>query len=305
MSPLWIALALLLVPALWLISVPLRSAQRVHDDQQAFEANDLGAQQNVAIFRRRLASLEAAKARGEVSDEAFAQDKLTLERSLLEDTALMHRRALASPRSGRLAVPLVMVIMVVASLAWYYVEGAEGDLALLAVQRELQADPEATLPDYLARLEQEAARQPNNPNVWASLFPLYRDSGLSTKALNALNQLIALEGRAPSLLAQLAQLRFFMAGRELTPEVQALIDETQALDPREPTILGLLGLHAFDSGDYELAIDRWRRAVASVNDPDAVASFREGIRVAQEKLDEANANADGNANTPANPDAQE
>ncbi|MGO1887869.1 MAG: c-type cytochrome biogenesis protein CcmI, partial [Halomonas sp.] len=65
MTLLWIAIAILLLPALWLLVSPLRAARRLHDQQRAFEANDISDEQNVAIFKRRLASLEAARERGD------------------------------------------------------------------------------------------------------------------------------------------------------------------------------------------------------------------------------------------------
>ncbi|CAH1041921.1 c-type cytochrome biogenesis protein CcmI [Halomonas sp. TD01] len=284
MTPLWIAIALLLLPALWLMIAPMRGARTLRDQLDHFEANDTADEQNVAIFKRRLASLEAAYERGDMDEERFKEDRLELERSLLEDTATRTKRPLKTATAGRLAVPLVMVAVVGASTFWYQQNGAEGDLTLYAIQQEVQNDPDGSLAMYLERMEAEAMRQPNNPNVWSSLFPLYRETGQADKAADALERLIAIEGRIPPLLAQLAQLRFFMAGRELTPEVQSLVDETLAQDPRQPTVLGLLGIHAFDNGDYETAVDRWRRAVANIEDPDTASSLREGIRVAQERL---------------------
>ena len=284
MTPLWIAIALLLLPALWLLVAPMRGARVLRDQLDHFEANDTSAEQNVAIFQRRMASLEAARERGDIDDARFNEDRLELERSLLEDTATQARRPLKAASAGRLVVPLVMVAVVGASTFWYQQNGAEGDLTLYAIQEEIRNDPEGSLMMFLERMEAEAERQPHNPNVWSSLFPLYRDTGQPDKAVDALERLIAIEGRIPPLLAQLAQLRFFMAERELTPEVQALVDETLELDPRQPTVLGLLGIHAFDNGDYETAVDRWRRAVANISDPETAASLRDGIRVAQERM---------------------
>ncbi|MFI8750386.1 c-type cytochrome biogenesis protein CcmI [Vreelandella lionensis] len=284
MTPLWIAIALLLLPALWLLIAPMRGARTLRDHLQQFEANDTSAEQNVAIFQRRLASLEAARERGDIDDARFNEDRLELERSLLEDTATQTKRPLKTVTAGRLVVPLVMVAVVGASTFWYQQNGAEGDLTLYAIQEEVRNDPEGSMAMFLERMEAEAERQPNNPNVWSSLFPLYRDTGQPEKAADALERLIAIEGRIPPLLAQLAQLRFFMAERELTPDVQALVDETLELDPRQPTVLGLLGIYAFDNGDYDTAIDRWRRAVANIEDPETAESLRDGIRVAQERM---------------------
>lgn len=284
MTLLWIAIAVLLLPALWLLVAPLRNARRLHDQQHAFETNDTSAEQNVAIFKRRLTSLEAARERGDIDAERFEEDRLELERSLLEDTAFRARRPLKPAGAGRLMVPVVMVAVVVVSVLWYQQKGAEGDLVLLAVQQEVQNDPEGSLDMYIERMEEQAERQPDNPNVWSALFPVYRETGQMPQAVDALERLIEIEGRIPPLLAQLAQIRFFMAERELTEEVQALVDETLEQDPRQPTVLGLLGINAFDSGDYEQAIDHWRRAIANIEDPNTVSSLRDGIRVAQERL---------------------
>ncbi|WP_108445201.1 c-type cytochrome biogenesis protein CcmI [Halomonas denitrificans] len=284
MTLLWIALAVLLLPALWLLVAPLRRAATVHAAQRDVEANDRTTEQNLAIYRRRLASLQAAHDRGEIDAERLEEDRLELERSLLEDTEHLERAPLKSAASGRLVVPVVMIAVVLASVAWYHQEGAEGDLALYTVQRQVMSDPEGSLPVLIARLEEQAERQPDNPNVWRTIFPLYRDSGRIPAATRALERLVDLEGRQPWLLAELAQIRYFAAGREMTEEVQALVDEVLATEPAQPTVLGLLGIEAFEAGDFETAIDRWRRAIAGMSNPDSAEALREGIRVAQQRL---------------------
>lgn len=293
MIALWIAFALLLVPALWLLVLPLRRAGAVARALADDEASDRTERQNVAVYRRRLASLEAARDRGEIDAARFDEDRLELERSLLDDTATSARSPLKPARAGRWLVPLAMVALVVASASWYRWEGAEGDLALYRLQQQVMADPEASLPRLLQRLEAEAARQPDNPNVWRSLFPLYRDSGRVDRADHALTRLLDLEGRRPWLLAELAQLRYFAAGRELTPNVQALVDEALVADPAQPTVLGLLGIEAFENADYETAIERWRRAIAGMNDAESAEALRQGIRTAQRRLGQTPEAAEG------------
>lgn len=284
MTLLWIALAALLLPALWLLVAPLRRAAAVSAAQRDHEANDRTTDQNLAIYRRRLASLEAARERGDIDESRFEEDRLELERSLLEDTEHRARAPLKPAASGKLAVPLVMVAVVLASVAWYLQEGAEGDLTLYTVQQQVMNDPEASLPMLVERLEEQAARQPDNPNVWRALFPLYRDSGRTAEASRTLERLVELEGRQPWLLAELAQIRYFAAGREMTDEVQALVDEVLDMDSSQPTVLGMLGIDAFDNGDFDAAIDRWRRAIAGMDDPDTADALRQGIRVAQQRL---------------------
>ncbi|WP_069383287.1 c-type cytochrome biogenesis protein CcmI [Halomonas caseinilytica] len=284
MTQLWFAFALLLLPALWLLILPLRRAEGVRAAQQVAEANELDVEQNLAIYRRRLASLEAARERGDIGDERFEEDRLELERSLLEDTERANRRPLKSALSGRLLVPIAMIFLVVASVFWYRQQGAEGDLALRAAQQQVLQQPDASVSELVEALEQQAARQPENANVWRSLFPLYRDAGRVAEAESALHRLIELEGRQPALLAELAQLRYFAEGRTLGEDTQALVDEVLAEAPDQPTILGMLGIEAFENGEYRLAIDRWRRAIAGMSDNRSAEALRQGIETAQRRL---------------------
>lgn len=284
MNLLWLALGLLLLPALWLLILPLRHARAVHAAQHAFEAEGRNTEQNVAVYHQRLASLQAARERGEIDGARFDESRLELDRSLLEDAEGQRRSPLKPAASGRLLVPLVMVALIVTSLLWYQREGAQGDLAIYNVYQQVRQSPNGSFEMLIGGLENQAAVQPDNPKVWLSLFPLYRDSGQFAKATHALQRLIDLQGRLPGLLAQLAQIEFFAANRTLTDEVQALVDEVLAKRPHQPTVLGMLGIEAFDHGRYEEAIGYWREAIAGYGNGGSAAALREGIAVAQQRL---------------------
>ncbi|WP_405282043.1 c-type cytochrome biogenesis protein CcmI [Cobetia sp. Ld8] len=281
---LWLAIAVLLIPAGWLLLLPLRRARRVHADQQAFEDNDSLGAENVRVYRRRLASLERGHARGELDDTALAEGRVELERSLLEDAESLKRSPLKAASSGRVLVPVLLVAMVAGSLYWYQREGASGDLALAQAIAATPIHDAVSFEARIARLRAEAEAQPDNAKVWMALFPLYRDAGRLDEAMQSLETLIALEGRVPALIAQLAQLKFFAAQRTLTDEVQTLVDEVLAADPRQPTVLGLLGIEAFDHARYPEAIDYWRKAIAGFENPDAAKALREGIKAARQRM---------------------
>src|SRR5690606_30794550 len=123
MIELWLAFALLLLPALWLLVAPLRRARLVHDAQRDFEASDKSTEQNLAIYQRRLASLEAALERGDIDQARYAEDRLELDRSRLEDTEGLARAPLQSPAAGRVMVPIVALAVVVAAVLWYQQQG--------------------------------------------------------------------------------------------------------------------------------------------------------------------------------------
>lgn len=281
---LWLAFAILLIPALWLVVLPLRRAGILRQAQADYEARDGADQLNLSVHQRRLASLEAALERGEIDQQRYASDRIELERSLLDDTASQQSKPLKAASSGKLIVPVLLIAMAVAVIGWYQDQGAAGDLALYQAQSEVLASPDGNVETLIARLEQEASRQPDNINVWRSLYPLYRDSGRIPEARTTLEHLVALEGRKTWLVAELAELRYFTEGRDLKGEVKVLVDEVLAEEPAQPKVLGILGIDAYESGDYEQAITHWRNAIAGMNDPDAAESLRQGIKSAQQRL---------------------
>ncbi|ALM51433.1 c-type cytochrome biogenesis protein CcmI [Halomonas huangheensis] len=281
----WLAFALLLLVAAWLLMIPLRRAAKVEKRQRDLEERDDAAEQNLSVYRRREASLKEARERGDIDQQRFEEDLHELQRSLLDDTAYLQRSPLKSARAGRIMVPVLVALMVIASLVWYRWEGAEGDLALHQAIKTVREDPQRTPQKLMAAVEQQAQHQPENSDVWRTLYPLYRDSGQLDKAEDALQRLITLEGRKSWWLAEKAQILYFANQRQLTPEVQGLVDETLAMDANEPTLMGLLGVDAFEKQQYQQAIDYWRRALAA-DIPAAIASaMQEGIHVAQQRLD--------------------
>lgn len=213
MTMLWLSIGTLLLLALWFLSLPLRRARAIHDWQQRFEADDHAEAQNLAVYERRLSALERARDRGEIDVARFEESRHELDRNLLEDTEARRRMPLRRPVSGRLMIPLVITAVIGASIIGYRWQGADGDLALYAAQQNALNTPGASMKTLVGRLEEEAGTQPDNPKVWSLLFPLYQKIGQPGQAIGALERLIELEGRRVDLLAQLAQIKFFVAGR--------------------------------------------------------------------------------------------
>lgn len=281
MIALWIGIGLLSLLAIVLLVWPLRRASGLRDAQLGFEAGDRYNAENVAIYRQRLRVMEEVLAAGEIGRERFEEDRLELERRLLEDAGNHRGRFLQAHTLGRWLVPVVSLCVVIGGLALYDHFGARRDLALFEVVQSLH---DAPLERQQNGLESEAERQPGNPKVWAELFPLYRDSGQYDKAADVVETLIRLQGRQPWLLAQLTQAEFFAAHRTLTDRVQALVDETLALDPRQPVVNDILGIEAFDHARYGEATDFWRKALAGYDDPEATQALQRVIGIAQQRM---------------------
>ncbi|WP_445619795.1 c-type cytochrome biogenesis protein CcmI [Kushneria sp. Sum13] len=283
MMALWVGLALLLGVAIMFLLLPLWRSRGLRAAQSALETRGDEVQDNVTVFRDRLADLEKELSRGEIDQARFDTRRLELERDLLADTEGQTPQGLKSTYSGWWLTAIVVVAVGVGSLYAYHREGSTGDLELYQARQQIKqegGEPQ----QFIARFEQEAGRQPDNPNVWASLYPLYRDSQQYTKADHALTRLIDLKGRAPSLVSELAQIRFVENDRQMNDDIRALADEVLAEDPRQPTVHGLLGFADFTDGDYQGAIDHWRIAIAGSDDEGSQTALRQAMAAARARM---------------------
>lgn len=111
-------------------------------------------------------------------------------------------------------------------------------------------------------------------------------------AAAAYEQLIELAGRQPELLGQWAQALYFADDRKWSAQMQQLTDEALGGDPHEVTSLGLLGIAAYEEGQFEQAIGYWERLVATLpaEDPSREA-IQGGIARAREQMGESASSA--------------
>ena len=283
MTTLWVGLALLLITAVILLLLPLWRSRGLRAAQSTLAARGDDARDNVSVFRDRLAGLDEELARGEIDQARYDTRRLELERDLLADTEGQAPQVLKSAYSGWWLTAVVVVVVGFGSLYAYHREGSADDLELYQAREQVEqngGEPQ----QFIARFEQEARRQPDNPNVWASLYPLYRDSQQYDRADHALVRLIELKGRTPALVSELAQIRFVENDRRMNDEIQALADEVLADDPRQPTVHGLLGFADFSNGDYQGAIDHWRIAIAGSDSDGSQQALRQAMAAARARM---------------------
>lgn len=274
MTPFWIAVGILLLMALTFLLMPLllgRRAQR-EEDRTAL---------NVALYQERLAELQAQHANGTLDAAGLQAGKDEAARELLSDTENVRNDAGSRQARG---LPLVTAAVVpLISLGLYLHWGASDALQL----RLDSAEPPKSAEEMLDRLERTVKIQPQAVEAWYFLGRAYMGQQRPLDAAKAFEQTIALAGRDPELLGQLAQAKYFVSQQKVTDEVRALANEALTLNPNESTTLGLLGIAAFESEDFAGAISYWRRLSDTLQpgDParDALAA---GIARAGEKLAE-------------------
>ena len=243
----WGSAGLLLMLAALILLVPLLRGGRAAVDQRAAL--------NRILYRERLTELRARAERGELDAEALALAEAEAGRSLLADSP--DRAASPRRRGRRLGVGAALAVPALA-LGLYLLLGAWPALQL---SQQLAAPPRSPQA-LLANLEAATRLQPQAADNWYLLARAYAGLGRYQDAVAAFEQVLPRDGRRPEVLGQLAQARFFAAGRTLDAQTQALADEALATDAGEPTTLGLLGMAAYERGDYAGAARYWQRLVA-------------------------------------------
>ncbi len=288
MSTLWIGIAVLTLVALACVFWPL-----VRHQQLAKSEATQRQQQNIDIFRERLAELESEREQGTLAAEEFATLKLELERNLLIDAEDVPMQSAPLVRVGQtqlVTVTLLALMIPAAALGLYNHLGRADDLALAlnAPASQGSQGEQMSLEQAIAGLERELAANPDNAQGWYLLANTYMSMGNYAGGAEAFRELLqVLPQDAPqyaSVMGQLAQALYFAGETQMTDEVRTQIDATLSIDPTEIAALGLLGIDAFEKQDFNAAIEHWNKALAGA-EGQAAESLRSGIERARVELE--------------------
>lgn len=288
MSTLWIGIAVLTLAAIACVFWPLMRHQQLAKSEATQRQ-----QQNIDIFRERLAELESERDQGTLAADEFATLKLELERNLLIDAEDTPARSAPLAKVGQaqlVTVTLLALMVPAAALGLYNHLGRANDLALALntpAGQAAQGEP-MSLEQAVAGLERELASNPDNAEGWYLLANTYMSMGNYAGGAEAFREVLrVLPQTSPqyaSVMGQLAQALYFAAEGEMTETVRTQIDATLALNPDEIAALGLLGIAAFEQQDFAAAIEHWNRALAGA-EGQAAESLRSGIERARAELE--------------------
>lgn len=236
---------------------------------------------NVALYEERIKELDTQVATGEITP---AQRDATLEeasRLLLADTDL------PESRQRRRGAPWLIVgaagVLPAVVAALYFSWGNPDGVTLYREMQE-SGQPES-LEQMVSRMERITQVQPESGEAWYMLGRGYLSAQRPADAAQAFGASLERLGDRPDVLAQLAQARFFANNNQLDSAAVAALDKALELDPNEPTALGLLGIAAFESGDYPGAINYWGRLLADTAPQSAGAqAIQGGIERARERM---------------------
>ena len=294
MTAFWVYAALLIVLSLSFILLPL---MRKGIDRSPVKDLQDRSEQNIKIFKERVAELERDKASGALDSETFELLKSELELSLLDDVESLtnnsdsvesHDDSTKGTSPYLFFSAVVTVVTVVVSVGLYFKLGAYEEQKQLNSMRFAPAEIEqaraaAETGDMSSLVEQlytKLKTAPDNVEGWMLLARTAMNMENYTLAAEGFDTVVkSLEGRgedSSSVYGLLAQARYFEAGGMSIP-AQAAVSQALKMNPNEVNSIGLKAIHAFDEKRYTQAAELWEGVLVIAPEHPARVSIETGI----------------------------
>lgn len=247
-----------------------------------------GGEGPLSAYRERRADLEHERALGQLSEAGYQQLQVELQQRLLDDGAVQPAVA------DRLSLPLwAWAIFGLLPLAALWLYASTGDLAgwqaqqlFERSQQQAQAgvDNRATLQALSEALER-ALSDRERPRALYLLAQVDMERGELAAAARHYARLAELEPGDAAIQAQAAQSAYLAGGQQLNQSIRTWLQRALAMDPQQPTALGLAGIDAFEQQQFGVALDYWQRLLAQLPEGAAGADIiRQGIAHARHQL---------------------
>lgn len=280
----WLCAGLLLLTALAILLLPVVRGRGVQAEEDRMALN-------VTLYQERLQELQAQHVAGALDDQQLANARDEAARELLSDTE--GAQVVPVKRSLGRAVPLISALLVpVLGVGLYLHWGVIDEVE----RARTFVDQPKTIEEMTARLEEATQKNPDSAESWYFLGRTYMAQERPADAAKAFERAVGVAGREPELLGQWAQALYFAGNKQWTEQLQRMTDDALKGDPAEATTLGLLGIAAYEGGEYQRAIEYWQQLVAvlPVEDPSRQA-IEGGIERARQQLGVATPDAASNA----------
>ncbi|HET7833668.1 MAG TPA: c-type cytochrome biogenesis protein CcmI [Gallionella sp.] len=274
MTTFWIIGALLMVVAMLFVALPLwRSSVKSNDV--------LRDAANLEILRDQSAELEADLRNGLLTQEAYEQGKLELQKRLVDEVKVTSQSGgvVSSNPAKRLAIILALVLPIFSVLLYLKVGnpnamliGGHGGAAM-------------NMDVMVEELEKKVAQQPDNPNNVVLLARTYAGLKRYPDAVRAYQKLVELVPNEAQVWTEYAEALGMQNGRTLKGEPTKLLDKALELDSNNLWALGLAGTAAMEREDYVMAVTYWQKLLSLLppDNPD-IQSVRNDVQHARDLL---------------------
>lgn len=255
----WIIAALLILLAFWFILPALLNKPGTDEEVAVREANAL-------VYKDQQRELEADLQNGLIGTKQYEQEKAELERRLLEDVTGATAIATARHQPNKFAYAVAAFIPI-GSIALYFVVGNPKGVSAPA-NAPMASAPAANQPGTMsdqqiaANIEKLADRLKQNPNDvqgWTMLARSYMMQERFPDAASAYEKLTNLSPNDADAWADYAEALALANGQNLAGKPTEAINRALKIDPKHQKALDLAGSAAFQTNDYQKAMDYWQQ----------------------------------------------
>ena len=131
--------------------------------------------------------------------------------------------------------------------------------------QQLETTEENKTEAIIGKIQDKLRQDPNSAENWVKLGDAYMQNNDFDSALVCYGNAEKIDGRKPTTRGLMATALYLQANQQITPQVQQLLDEALAQDPKEVSALSLLAAEAFKTRDYSTALDYWQQILDSGN----------------------------------------
>lgn len=272
---LFIALSLLIALLLAVIAImPWLRATRTSGTSVDNQLLDI----NVAVFRERLAELKTDKDSGTIDDVHYQNQKLELERQLLD----AQREVTPMVTPGIKSRLILMVwVPVLAALAYLMVgdrtpvfelwtaEDKVGKVADDLLTGKIDQPPVWAIENgqqLISAMQTNVYRHADDPNRWMRLSELFLSLEATDSALEALSRAYRLSPDNEEIATTYAQISFFANKGQLDATSRRVLQDVLAKNPRHEGAQMLMAMGEARSNNFEEAqgwIKRLRSSIAA------------------------------------------
>lgn len=272
---LFIALSLLMALLLAIIVImPWLRASRLRDKPVDNQLLDI----NVAVFRERLAELQTDKDSGTIDEVHYRNQKLELERQLLD----AQRTVTPMVAPGNKSRLIIMVwVPVLAGLAYFLVsdrtpvfnlwtaEDKVGQVADDLLTGKIDQPPAWAITDgtqLISAMQTNVYRHADDPDRWMRLSELFLSLEATDSALEALSRAYRLSPDNEEIATTYAQISFFANKGQLDANSRRVLQEVLAKNPQHEGAQMLMAMGEARSNNFEQAqgwIKRLRDSIAA------------------------------------------
>lgn len=257
-----------------------------------------------ALYRDRLAELDAETASGQIDPASRAAIVAELGANLLDDfPAAAADAAEAPPGAGDapatepttagaaprlpLALRLVLLALPAAGLAVYLGTGEPAAQQLAGATEVLRLDPETERPRiemWRDRLESRVAGHDDDAHSWYLLGIAELQLGEFEFAADAFANAHRVAGADSNIDLYWLQSRYLASGGALDAGSRAIAERVLEARPNHPLVLEMYAVDAFHRGDYRAAVEHLNRALNNPMPEAQQAALLNGLEQARSHM---------------------